>query len=129
MNTSRPAELTALLKDHGEFVRALARTLVLDGGEADDVSQETWLAALRHPPERERGQRSWLSAVVRRIVSRTRRDARRRQDREHLAARPEATEANDGENDEELWKSDGTTRMRSTDMLRRPEPGAASCTP
>src|SRR5205814_10341316 len=41
-----PEELLA----HAGWVRALARELVRDASTADDLVQETWLAALRHPP-------------------------------------------------------------------------------
>ena len=35
---------------HSAWVQALARTLVRDADLAEDLVQETWLAALRRPP-------------------------------------------------------------------------------
>jgi len=44
-----PVDIETLLS-HRPFVRALARRLVRDEARAEDVVQETWLAALRRPP-------------------------------------------------------------------------------
>ena len=78
-----------MLDDHGSFVRGVARALVIDDPSADDVAQETWLAAIRHPPRRA-GVRTWLGKVARNFSWRSRRDAARRASREERAARPEA---------------------------------------
>jgi len=40
--------LDSLLAER-EWVRRLARSLVATEADVDDVEQETWLAALRHP--------------------------------------------------------------------------------
>lgn len=77
-----------LLK-HREFVRALARRLVFDEDRAEDVVQETWLAALRSPPRDHSGLRAWLAVVARNVARRWARSKRRRDDREREAARPE----------------------------------------
>lgn len=52
------------LLEHAGWVRALARRLVRDSGVADDLVQETWLAALRRPPADRRNLRGWLGRVV-----------------------------------------------------------------
>ena len=52
MNTAAGTELPALLA-HSAWVRRLAGCLVRDDALADDLTQETWLAALRHPPAAE----------------------------------------------------------------------------
>ncbi len=53
-----PKELLA----HAGWLRQLARSLVHEG--ADDLVQDTWVAALRQPPHGERGLRPWLRAVI-----------------------------------------------------------------
>jgi DNA-directed RNA polymerase specialized sigma24 family protein len=56
------------LLHHSEWLAALARRLVRDGASADDLVQETWLAALRHPPAAGRSVRAWLTTVARRLA-------------------------------------------------------------
>jgi RNA polymerase sigma-70 factor (ECF subfamily) len=73
-----PATLDDLLA-HGEWMRGLARRLLGDRDEADDVVQETWLSALRVPPTRDRTLRPWIATVMLNLVrSRARRQARTR---------------------------------------------------
>ncbi|MEW6745889.1 MAG: sigma-70 family RNA polymerase sigma factor [Planctomycetota bacterium] len=76
-----PITIEALLH-HAGWVRDLARRLVLDESQADDVVQQTWLAALRNPPKPGRAARAWLARVVRNIAFRTRRDEARLKRRE-----------------------------------------------
>ncbi len=77
---------------HADWARALARRLVSDD-VADDVVQETWLAALRSPPHAAaRGTgRAWLATVLRNVVRRRARAAARRTAHEHAAALEPAT--------------------------------------
>jgi len=56
------------LLDHGHFVRRLARTLVADENEADELAQETWLVALRQAPGAIERPRSWLAGVLRSLA-------------------------------------------------------------
>ena len=66
-----------LLKQ-SDFVRSLARSLVLDAHRADDVEQDTWLAAFKDPPVIRKSLRSWFSGVIRNLVHvGIRRDSRR----------------------------------------------------
>jgi RNA polymerase sigma-70 factor (ECF subfamily) len=76
--------------EHQDFVRGLARSLVFDDASADDIAQDVWLLALRHPPEEVRSIRAWLATIVRRVALRAvlRGDARR--ERERHTARAEA---------------------------------------
>jgi len=83
----RVPHLDALLR-HGDFVRRLARSLVADADLAEDVAQETWLAALRRPPRHGDNLRAWLGAVVRNLVRLRRRTDVRRLARERVRARP-----------------------------------------
>ena len=72
-------------------LRTLARSLALNDEAADDVVQETWLAALDKPPHRFRNLNGWLRTVTRNVASRFRRREGQRQRRESIVARPEAT--------------------------------------
>jgi RNA polymerase sigma factor (sigma-70 family) len=78
-----PLDLDSLLA-HDDFVRALARSLVADASAADDLAQETWLAALRRPPVAGTSPRSWLATVVRNVARRIERSRARRDARERL---------------------------------------------
>jgi len=86
-----PGDVTAsaLLAQRG-WVRALARTLVRDRDDADDVEQETWLVALRRPPRASGSLRAWFASVVRsRARDRVRMESRRAA-REDASARSES---------------------------------------
>jgi RNA polymerase sigma-70 factor (ECF subfamily) len=86
---------TALTSDallaHMEWVRELARRLVQDPSDADDVAQEVWVAAVERPPPVTSDVRAWLKVVTRRVVQGMGRSASRRRRREALVARDEAT--------------------------------------
>ena len=56
-----PEEILA----HAAWLNRLARQLVNATAAADDIAQETWVAAVRTPPERGRPLRPWLGEVVR----------------------------------------------------------------
>jgi RNA polymerase sigma factor (sigma-70 family) len=78
------------------WVRSLARSLVADPGVAEDLAQETWIAATTRPPVSTDGSRlggrelrAWLSAVVANLARKSVRTRRRRSAREELAAAPE----------------------------------------
>ena len=76
-----PSDLEHLLT-HSDWLTRLARRLVADSATADDLVQETWVAALRRPPDPDRPARPWLSSVVRRLAAmRTRRQGVRSGDR------------------------------------------------
>src|SRR5439155_7912608 len=71
-----------------EGLRALARSLVYGDADADDLLQDTAVAALQHPPADtgQRPVRSWLAAVLRNRWRMDRRSAARRRAREQAAA-------------------------------------------
>jgi len=73
--------LAELLRESG-WTRRLARGLTGNDAAADDVLQDTWLAALRHPPDTRQPLRSWLGTVVRNHVFNQTRERVRRQLRE-----------------------------------------------
>lgn len=70
-----------------ESLRRLARGLAR-GSDADDLTQEVWLAALRKPAVR--GQREWFRVVARRTMWRWSLREKERAAREQEVARPEA---------------------------------------
>ncbi|MEM9803439.1 MAG: RNA polymerase sigma factor [Planctomycetota bacterium] len=73
-----------------DWLRRLARSLVLDGAEAEDVAQETWLRAASVGAGATELRSPWLAGVLRNVVrARDRSDARRRF-REREVARAEA---------------------------------------
>lgn len=71
-----------------QWVHALAAGLVRDDSRADDIAQETLLAALKNPPKG--NVRAWLSKVVRYRQWNQLRTDQNRQRREQGAARSEA---------------------------------------
>src|SRR5690349_12643582 len=78
------------LLSHAGWLRQLARSLVSDG--ADDLVQDTWLAALRRPPRSEGSLRPWLRAVITNAARLRWRGDSNRDAREHALA-----DAADGE--------------------------------
>ena len=61
------ADDLAHLLAHADWLRALARQLV-GSASADDVVQETYVAALRSPPDAARPPRPWLARVMRNVT-------------------------------------------------------------
>ncbi len=88
---SRTVNVEALLAE-SPWVRRLVRGLVRDAAAAEDVLQETWVAALRLDGSRWAGRgpatiRAWLAAVARNLALRARRDQAVRRRHEAAAAR------------------------------------------
>ena len=82
-------EMQALLA-HSNWVQGLARRLVRDPNVAEDLAQETMLAAIRDGGNTHRSAKAWLGTVLRNLVwERVRREDRRGA-RELDAAREEA---------------------------------------
>ena len=75
---------------HAEFVRGLARDLVGDDAEAEDLVQEAWLRTLRKPPRHGESLRGWFATLLRSLLHNRRRSERRRARYESLAALPVA---------------------------------------
>ncbi|MCP3916796.1 MAG: sigma-70 family RNA polymerase sigma factor [bacterium] len=55
---------------HKRYLESLALALAGDEEAAADVVQETWLAAIEHPPRDRSNLRSWLRTVARNVVFR-----------------------------------------------------------
>lgn len=73
---------------HRDWVRRVARSLVLDEARAADLEQEVWLRALEHPPREDRGLRGWLATLLRNTAWKARRAEDRRGRREGDAPSP-----------------------------------------
>lgn len=80
---------------HAQWMRALARSLVLDDATADDVTQDAWRVALERPPRAMAALRGWLAAVIRSLVAKRARGEARRRLREIAVAPHEAVAATD----------------------------------
>jgi RNA polymerase sigma-70 factor (ECF subfamily) len=76
------------LERHARWIKRLAHALLRDEGAAEDLVQETWLAALRQPPAAGK-LRPWLRRVAHNFARQHHRGRSRRAQRE-LAARPPA---------------------------------------
>lgn len=83
--SSTTAEIEALLASTG-WVRDLARRLVGDPDLADDLAQQTYLAALEHRPSADRSLRGWLATVLRNFARQGARGTARRDARERHVA-------------------------------------------
>ncbi len=76
-----------------QWMRALARRLTRDDGDADDLVQDTLVAAIERPPPRDEGTsglRGWLAQVLRNRAREDQRRERMRARHEPRAASPEA---------------------------------------
>ena len=82
-------EMQALL-DHQQWVQRLAQKLVSDPNVADDLAQETFLAALRAKGPPARSMRAWLGAVLRNLLWERMRSEDRRATREKRVVSDEA---------------------------------------
>lgn len=71
---------------HAPFLRRVARALVRDDQTAEDLLQETWVAAIERPPARGGRLRQWLTAVLKSKAHNRRRSEDRRTKREPHAA-------------------------------------------
>ena len=76
------------LLEHVDFVQKLARRLARDESRAQDLVQETWLAALEGRPAAGSGMRAWLARVLRNRAALGLRRRERRESRERESARP-----------------------------------------
>lgn len=78
------------MSSHREFVRAVARRLLLDDHGAEDVAQDALLAAIENPPVVGDSPRAWLATVALNLSRNVLRQRERRAIREAHAARPES---------------------------------------
>ena len=101
---------------HRAWVRTLARSLVRDENEADDLEQDAWVRALESPPQSAGSLRGWFAAVLRTRNLDVHRSRTRRAGREATAARRE-----DPVSPEELAARTESHRDVVDAVLRLPE--------
>lgn len=89
MSTTGTIEVRELLH-HGDWIRALARSLARDPHEAAELEQEAWLAALRRGPRRDTNVRGWFGRVLHNARLARRRAEMRRAAREDHVRRADA---------------------------------------
>ncbi|MEW6745992.1 MAG: sigma-70 family RNA polymerase sigma factor [Planctomycetota bacterium] len=77
------------LLQHERFVRSLVHALVADEAGAADAVQETWLAALEHPPRHRSRAKAWLARVAANIVRQAARRSSRQRLHDQAVAQPE----------------------------------------
>lgn len=66
-------DLETMTAEHAPFLRRLAHALVGDHDGAEDLVQETWLAAAEQPRGNVRSPRAWLAGTARRLAASARR--------------------------------------------------------
>ncbi|MEM7202100.1 MAG: sigma-70 family RNA polymerase sigma factor [Planctomycetota bacterium] len=115
MNPSDAMSIERLLTDDG-WLRSVIADLV-DASDVDDVVQEARLTALERRPVRLDAPKAWLGVVARNLALRRRRGQKRRQQREQLAASPEALRS-----PAELAERVDAQRRVSQAVVQLPEP-------
>jgi RNA polymerase sigma-70 factor (ECF subfamily) len=83
VGVARTLSAEQLLQD-AAWLRGLARTLAHDRDDADDLVQESWIAAWQRQPDASRPMRAWLTKVVRDLAGMKRRSEQRRAVREAI---------------------------------------------
>ncbi len=81
LHASASLALTDLL-EHADWLHQVALSLVRDGHEAEDLSQDALLRASRSPVPAGVAPRAWLGGIVRNLVRDRRRQGARRKERE-----------------------------------------------
>jgi RNA polymerase sigma-70 factor (ECF subfamily) len=105
MRSPESRDVESLLR-HAGWMKSLARRLVADPSVAEDLVQDTWVAALQHPRSGSGSPKGWLAAVLRNFARQSRRRAEHRTQREERSARSEATpSAHDAVASAELQRS------------------------
>src|SRR5687768_6003013 len=77
-----PVQSVDQLLAHAHWVNGFARALVRE--DADDVAQDSWLAAIQKPPAPAASPRPWFATVMRNAARMRFRSASRREAREQV---------------------------------------------
>jgi RNA polymerase sigma-70 factor (ECF subfamily) len=88
MDVSPRVDEERIRQDEG-YVRSIARDVLRNEADVDDVAQEVWLAALEQPPHQVAHFRGWLRRVTRNAALRFAIREKRLDGREHHVARPD----------------------------------------
>ncbi|MBI3817369.1 MAG: sigma-70 family RNA polymerase sigma factor [Planctomycetes bacterium] len=78
------------LLNYDRFIRSIARRLMIEGDAADDVVQQTYMAALEKSPAAPDRIRSWIGSIARNFALEFHRKESLRIRHERAAARPES---------------------------------------
>ena len=92
------------LVQHREYLRAIARSIVLDEHDADDVVQQSWVAALTSGPSAAAAMKWWLGRVTANFAKKSVAREREQRVREEDAARPVLQGEEDATTDFELFE-------------------------
>ena len=114
MSTEQPPQLVDLLK-HRAFLERFALSLARDVGMAEDVVQETWLAAIERPPPHRANLRAWLRQVALRTFHRQRESRLATDAFESPAAEPV-------EEPRARVERESIARLLAAELLALPEP-------
>src|SRR5215831_12482174 len=106
------------LLENSEWLRRLARSLVRDDAQAEDLVQETWMVALAHPPPSPGTARPWMRTILRNLVRMKARAHTRRRRREQVALEG----AIGAESSHERLERIEAQRLLATLVLDLPEP-------
>jgi RNA polymerase sigma-70 factor (ECF subfamily) len=115
VDVARVPTAEELLAD-ASWLRRLALRLANDRDDADDLVQDTWIAAWQRVPDADRPLRPWLTKVVRDIARMRRRAERRR------ASRESAIEPTVGASPDELLAQLRLHRLLTDLVLELEEP-------
>ena len=90
MQDADPKDRSNELEHHAESLQRLARSLIGDEHQAEDLVQDAYAAALEGGPREGSALGAWLAKVVRNRALNMRRGRTRRAEREAWSAKPEA---------------------------------------
>lgn len=116
--TFSPVTLESLLS-HQTWALRMARRLVREESEAEDLVQRTWMAALRRPPQSATGAKAWIRKV---ILNLARERHRRSQARVRHEAAPAAEPASEHGEAFEALARDEIHQLLSERLMQLAEP-------
>lgn len=117
-HSKEPAIDAEVLLEHEAWIRRLARGMVRDSHDVDDVIQQTWLNALLWPPRRGGDLRGWLATVVRNVVRQRHRGEGKARQRAEAGARSESDVSSVDVTERLEWQrklADAVIALRSID--------------
>jgi RNA polymerase sigma-70 factor (ECF subfamily) len=116
--TYSPVTLESLLS-HQTWALRVARRLVREEDEAEDLVQRTWMAALRRPPQSQAGAKAWIRKVILNLARERHRRNQARIRHEEAQASQEGTTEGDAL---EAVSRDEIHRLLSERLMQLSEP-------
>jgi DNA-directed RNA polymerase specialized sigma24 family protein len=108
-------------------VAAVARALLANAHDAEDLAQDTLVEALARPPRRLHNLRGWLRTVARNLARKRRRSDERRAHRERQAADGPARRAAEAAGKRAARARSSATRTRARSSSARRASCAGAC--